>query len=136
MERIIKRGDIYYAELNPVIGSEQGGTRPVLIISNDIGNKHSPTVIIAAITSRVHTKAKLPTHTAVSNYEGLDKDSVILLEQIRTLDKRRLKERMGHLDENMMNRVNAAIEVSFGLGGTADGQPYTAAAIADHPSAE
>ena len=83
MERIIKRGDIYYAELNPVIGSEQGGTRPVLIISNDIGNKHSPTVIIAAITSRVHTKAKLPTHTAVSNYEGLDKDSVILLEQIR-----------------------------------------------------
>lgn len=90
MERIIKRGDIYYAELNPVIGSEQGGTRPVLIISNDIGNKHSPTVIIAAITSRVHTKAKLPTHTAVSNYEGFDKDSVILLEQIRTIDKQRL----------------------------------------------
>ena len=88
MERIIKRGDIYYAELNPVIGSEQGGTRPVLIISNDIGNKHSPTVIIAAITSRVHTKAKLPTHTAVSNYEGLDKDSVILLEQIRTINTR------------------------------------------------
>ena len=92
MEKIIKRGDIYYAELNPVIGSEQGGTRPVLIISNDIGNKHSPTVIIAAITSRVHTKAKLPTHTAVSNYEGLDKDSVILLEQIRTIDKQRLKQ--------------------------------------------
>ena len=92
MERIIKRGDIYYAELNPVIGSEQGGTRPVLIISNDIGNKHSPTVIIAAITSRVHTKAKLPTHTAVSNYEGLDKDSIILLEQIRTIDKQRLKQ--------------------------------------------
>ena len=91
MERIIKRGDIYYAELNPVIGSEQGGTRPVLIISNDIGNKHSPTVIIAAITSRVHTKAKLPTHIPVSNYEGLDTDSVILLEQIRTIDKNSLK---------------------------------------------
>ena len=92
MEKTIKRGDIYYAELNPVIGSEQGGTRPVLIISNDIGNRHSPTVIVAAITSRVHTKAKLPTHTAVSNYEGLDKDSVILLEQIRTIDKQRLKQ--------------------------------------------
>ena len=99
MERIIKRGDIYYAELNPIIGSEQGGTRPVLIISNDIGNKHSPTVIIAAITSRVHTKAKLPTHTAVSNYEGLDKDSIILLEQIRTIDKQRLKQYMGMMPE-------------------------------------
>lgn len=102
MERIIKRGDIYYAELNPVIGSEQGGTRPVLIISNDIGNKHSPTVIIAAITSRVHTKAKLPTHTAVTNYEGLDKDSVILLEQIRTIDKQRLKQYMGMMPNNIM----------------------------------
>ena len=102
MERIIKRGDIYYAELNPVIGSEQGGTRPVLIISNDIGNKHSPTVIIAAITSRVHTKAKLPTHTAVSNYEGLDKDSVILLEQIRTIDKQRLKQYMGMMPNSIM----------------------------------
>ena len=116
MERIIKRGDIYYAELNPVIGSEQGGTRPVLIISNDIGNKHSPTVIIAAITSRVHTKAKLPTHTAVSNYEGLDKDSVILLEQIRTIDKSRLRERMGRLDEGTMTAVDNALAVSFGLG--------------------
>ena len=116
MERIIKRGDIYYAELNPVIGSEQGGTRPVLIISNDIGNKHSPTVIIAAITSRVHTKAKLPTHIPVSNYEGLDTDSVILLEQIRTIDKSRLRERMGKLDDKAMTRVDNAIAVSFGLG--------------------
>ena len=91
------------AELNPVIGSEQGGTRPVLIISNDIGNKHSPTVIIAAITSRVHTKAKLPTHTPVSNYEGLDKDSVILLEQIRTIDKQRLKQYMGMMQVNRGN---------------------------------
>lgn len=112
MERIIKRGDIYYAELNPVIGSEQGGTRPVLIISNDIGNKHSPTVIIAAITSRVHTKAKLPTHTAVSNYEGLDKDSVILLEQIRTIDKQRLKQYMGMMPDNIMARVDKALAIS------------------------
>ena len=94
MEKIIKRGDIYYAELNPVIGSEQGGTRPVLIISNDIGNKHSPTVIIAAITSRVNTKAKLPTHTAVMNYKELDKDSVILIKQIRTCNKKWLKQYM------------------------------------------
>ena len=92
MEKTIKRGDIYYAELNPVIGSEQGGTRPVLIISNDIGNRHSPTVIVAAITSRVHTKAKLPTHTAIRDFEGLNKDSIILLEQIRTIDKKRLQE--------------------------------------------
>ena len=89
MERIIKRGDIYYAELNPVIGSEQGGKRPVLIISNDIGNKHSPTVIVAPITSRVHTKAKLPTHTLIKDFEGLDKNSIILFEQIRTIDKQR-----------------------------------------------
>ena len=89
MERTIRRGDIYYAELNPVVGSEQGGTRPVLIISNNMGNRHSPTVIIAAITSRVQTKSKLPTHTAVNDFEGLDKDSVVLLEQIRTVDKKR-----------------------------------------------
>ena len=113
--RIIKRGDIYYAELNPVIGSEQGGTRPVLIISNDIGNKHSPTVIIAAITSRVHTKAKLPTHTAVTNYEGLDKDSVILLEQIRTIDKQRLKQYMGMMPNNIMARVDKALAISVAL---------------------
>ena len=115
MERIIKRGDIYYAELNPVIGSEQGGTRPVLIISNDIGNKHSPTVIIAAITSRVHTKAKLPTHTPVSDYEGLDKDSVILLEQIRTIDKQRIKQYMGMMPNSIMERVDKALAISVAL---------------------
>ena len=87
MDRTIKRGDVFYAELNPVVGSEQGGTRPVLIISNDIGNRHSPTVIIAAITGRTQTKAKLPTHTEVKDVEGLDRDSIILLEQIRTIDK-------------------------------------------------
>ena len=113
MERNIKRGDIYYAELNPVIGSEQGGTRPVLIISNDIGNKHSPTVIIAAITSRVHTK--LPTHTPVSDYEGLDKDSVILLEQIRTIDKQRLKQYMGMMPNSIMARVDKALAISVAL---------------------
>ena len=119
MERIIKRGDIYYAELNPVIGSEQGGKRPVLIISNDIGNKHSPTVIVAPITSRVHTKAKLPTHVELdSSKYDIVKDSVILLEQIRKLDKKRLKEKMGHLDDSVMRRVNEAIAVSFGLGGS------------------
>ena len=100
---------------NPIIGSEQGGTRPVLIISNDIGNKHSPTVIIAAITSRVHTKAKLPTHTAVSNYEGLDKDSIILLEQIRTIDKQRLKQYMGMMPDNIMARVDKALAISVAL---------------------
>ena len=89
MERTIRRGDIYYAELNPVVGSEQGGIRPVLIISNDIGNSHSPTVIIAAITGKTQTKAKLPTHTEVKDVEGLGRDSIILLEQIRTIDKRR-----------------------------------------------
>ena len=116
MEKTIKRGDIYYAELNPVIGSEQGGTRPVLIISNDIGNRHSPTVIVAAITSRVHTKAKLPTHIDVQAATcGLTKDSIVLLEQIRTLDKRRLKDRMGELDEPSMTRVDHALQVSFGL---------------------
>ena len=117
MERIIKRGDIYYANLNLVIGSEQGGTRPVLIISNDIGNKHSPTVIIAAITSRVHTKAKLPTHTPVSNYEGL-----ILLEQIRTIDKQRLKQYMGMMPDNIMARVDKALAVSVSLKGGQNGQ--------------
>lgn len=99
MELTIKRGDIYYAELNPVIGSEQGGTRPVLIISNDIGNKHSPTVIIAPITSRVHTKAKIPTHTLIKDFDGLDKNSIILFEQIRTIDKQRLREYLGTLSQ-------------------------------------
>ena len=114
MERKFKRGDIYYANLNPVIGSEQGGTRPVLIISNDVGNKHSPTVIVA-ITSRVYTKAKLPTHTTVSNYEGVDKDSVILLEQIRTIDKQRLKQYMGMMPDNIMARVDKALAISVAL---------------------
>ena len=113
----IKRGDIFYADLSPVVGSEQGGLRPVLIIQNDVGNKYSPTVIAAAITSRM-SKTRLPTHIDVyAEKVGLAKDSVILLEQIRTLDKRRLKEKMGHLDDGMMNEVNAAIAVSFGLGG-------------------
>lgn len=115
MEKTIKRGDIYYAELNPVIGSEQGGTRPVLIISNDIGNRHSPTVIVAAITSRVHTKAKLPTHTAIRDFEGLNKDSIILLEQIRTIDKKRLQEYIGMLSESEMARVDKALAISISI---------------------
>ena len=115
MDRIIKRGDIYYAELNPVIGSEQGGTRPVLIISNDIGNRHSPTVIIAAITSRVQIKAKLPTHTAVKDFEGLDKDSIVLLEQIRTVDKKRLKQHMGMMPVEIMARVDKALAISLSM---------------------
>lgn len=115
MERTIRRGDIYYADLNPVIGSEQGGTRPVLIISNDIGNKHSPTVIIAAITSRVHTKAKLPTHTAIKDFEGLNKDSIILLEQIRTIDKKRLREHIGMLESQQILTADNALLISLGL---------------------
>ena len=111
----IKRGDIYYADLSPVVGSEQGGLRPVLIVQNDVGNKHSPTVIAAAITSRMG-KTKLPTHIDIPGIEaGLVKDSVILLEQVRTIDKRRLKEKMGHLDDATMTHVNSAIQVSFGL---------------------
>lgn len=112
----IKRGDIYYADLSPVVGSEQGGLRPVLIIQNDMGNRYSPTVIAAAITSRM-SKNKLPTHIDVyAERVGLQKDSVILLEQVRTIDKRRLKEKMGHLDDEVMDRVNTAIVISFGLG--------------------
>ncbi len=111
----IKRGDIYYADLSPVVGSEQGGIRPVLIVQNDIGNRYSPTVIAAAITSRMG-KTKLPTHIDIYADEvGLAKDSVVLLEQIRTLDKRRLREKMGHRDSTAMERVNGAISVSFGL---------------------
>ncbi len=114
---IVKRGDIYYADLSPVVGSEQGGIRPVLIIQNDIGNKYSPTVIAAAITSRV-SKAKMPTHIELTAKEyGLNKDSVILLEQIRTIDKRRLRERIGRIDDKLMDSVNDALSVSFGLGG-------------------
>jgi len=115
MNSQIRRGDIYYADLSPVVGSEQGGLRPVLIIQNDVGNKYSPTVIAAAITSRM-SKTRLPTHIDIyASRAGLARDSVILLEQIRTLDKRRLRERMGHLDDEMMNRVNSAIAVSFGI---------------------
>lgn len=115
MDTTVKRGDIFYADLSPVVGSEQGGTRPVLIVQNDTGNKHSPTVIAAAITSQTN-KAKLPTHIELSGKSvGLTKDSVVLLEQIRTIDKRRLREHMGRLDDGMMNQVNAAIAVSFGL---------------------
>ncbi len=111
----IRRGDIYYADLSPVVGSEQGGLRPVLIVQNDVGNKYSPTVIAAAITSKMG-KTKLPTHIDIpSEGAGLAKDSVILLEQVRTIDKRRLKEKMGHLDEATMSSVNNAIQVSFGL---------------------
>jgi mRNA interferase MazF len=114
-ELIVKRGDIYYADLSPVIGSEQGGVRPVVIVQNDIGNKYSPTVIAAAITSQIN-KAKLPTHIEMDAQEyGLPKDSVILLEQIRTIDKRRLKEKIGHLDDELMEKVNEALNVSFGL---------------------
>lgn len=112
----VKRGEIYYADLSPVVGSEQGGMRPVLIVQNDMGNKHSPTVIAAAITSQ-RDKSKLPTHIEVPAQEcGLSKNSIILLEQIRTIDKRRLKEKMGMLDERSMNQVNNALSVSFGLG--------------------
>lgn len=111
----IKRGDIYYADLSPVVGSEQGGLRPVLIVQNDVGNKHSPTVIAAAITSQLG-KAKLPTHIDVyAERFGLVKDSVILLEQIRTIDKTRLREKMGHIDDVLMQKVNNAITISFGL---------------------
>ncbi len=111
----IQRGDIFYANLNPVIGSEQGGTRPVLIIQNDIGNKYSPTTIVAAITSRIK-KAKLPTHIELSCEDHrLEKDSVILLEQIRTIDKRRLKEKITNLDAETMMKIDEALAVSLGL---------------------
>ena len=147
----VKRGDIYYADLSPVVGSEQGGLRPVLIIQNDVGNKYSPTVIAAAITSRMG-KTKLPTHIDVyADRAGLSRDSIVLLEQLRTLDKRRLKEKMGHLDEEMMREIDNAIAVSLGLvphgarlvqyGGTAPRHtapaavPAAAAAAAAAPTA-
>ena len=111
----VRRGDIYYADLSPVVGSEQGGMRPVLIIQNDTGNRHSPTVIAAAITSQTG-KANLPTHISLAARScGLTRDSVIPLEQVRTLDKSRLRERMGRLDEPAMHQVDNAIAVSFGL---------------------
>ena len=112
---MVKRGDIYYADLSPVVGSEQGGMRPVLIVQNDTGNKHSPTVIAAAITSQIG-KARLPTHIELTAQGfGLSRNSVVLLEQIRTIDKTRLKERMGKVDDGVMTRVDDAIAVSFGL---------------------
>lgn len=113
----IKRGDIYYADLSPVVGSEQGGVRPVLIVQNNVGNRHSPTVIAAAITSQMN-KTKMPTHIELPGQTfGLSRDSVILAEQVRTIDKRRLKERMGSLDGEHMSQVDEALAVSFGLGG-------------------
>jgi len=111
----VKRGDVYYAELDPVIGSEQGGVRPVLIVQNDVGNKYSPTIICAAITSQIN-KAKLPTHIEIDCTKyTLVKDSVVLLEQVRTVDKKRLRAKIGHLDDNFMARVDRALRVSFGL---------------------
>ena len=112
---VVKRGDIFYADLSPVIGSEQGGIRPVLVVQNDVGNKYSPTVIAAAITSKIN-KAKLPTHIEIDAKEyGLSRDSVILLEQVRTIDKQRLREKIGRLDDVQMEKVNNAITISFGL---------------------
>ena len=111
----IKRGDIYYADLSPVVGSEQGGIRPVLVVQNDVGNRYSPTIIAAAITSQ-KDKAKLPTHIEIdSQGSGLSRDSVVLLEQIRTIDKQRLKERMGKLDDSSMAKIDQALSISFGL---------------------
>ena len=113
---LVKRGDMFYADLSPVIGSEQGGIRPVLVIQNDTGNKYSPTVIVSAITSQLN-KNRLPTHIELDSENfGLKADSVVLAEQIRTIDKSRLKEKIGHIDDNgIMNRVNGAIGISFGL---------------------
>ena len=112
---MIKRGELYYADLSPVVGSEQGGTRPVLVVQNDVGNKYSPTVIAAAITSKIN-KAKLPTHIEIDAARyGLSKDSVILLEQVRTIDKKRLREKIGRLDDVQMIKVNDALSISFGL---------------------
>ncbi len=111
---MVKRGDLYYADLSPVIGSEQGGVRPVLIVQNDIGNKHSPTIIAAAITSQIN-KAKLPTHIELDTTCGLLKDSVVLTEQIRTLDKQRLMDKIGTLEESIMQRVNSALLISLGF---------------------
>ncbi|KMY52172.1 type II toxin-antitoxin system PemK/MazF family toxin [Peribacillus loiseleuriae] len=112
---VVKRGDVYFADLSPVVGSEQGGTRPVLILQNDIGNRFSPTVIVAAITAQIQ-KAKLPTHVEINAKKyGFERDSVILLEQIRTIDKQRLTDKITHLDEPMMHKVNEALQISLGL---------------------
>ena len=112
---IVKRGDIFYADLSPVVGSEQGGVRPVLIIQNDVGNKYSPTVIVAAITSQIN-KAKLPTHIELNaNEYGLIKDSVVLMEQVRTIDKKRLKEKIGHINDELLFKIDEALTISFGI---------------------
>lgn len=112
---IVKRGDVFYADLSPVVGSEQGGVRPVLVIQNDIGNRFSPTVIVAAITAQIQ-KAKLPTHVEIeAKVHGLDRDSVVLLEQIRTIDKQRLTDKITHLEEEMMRKVDDALLISVGL---------------------
>ncbi len=111
---MIKRGDVYYADLSPIVGSEQGGVRPVLIVQNDMGNKYSPTVIVSAITSKTN-KTQLPTHIPLQQNSGLSRESVALLEQIRTIDKQRLKEKIGHIDEDTMGLVNDAITISFGM---------------------
>ena len=111
---VVKRGDIFYTDLGQGVGSEQGGKRPVIIIQNDVGNKYSPTVIVATITSKLH-KSKLPTHIMISRKYGLDKDSIILLEQIRTLDKRRLDDKVGHADEYLLNKIDDALLISIGI---------------------
>lgn len=111
---MMKRGDVYYADLSPVIGSEQGGTRPVLILQNNVGNKYSPTVIVAAITSKID-KSKVPTHVAIGKDKGLTENSVALLEQIRTIDKQRLTDKITHLSEEMMEEVDFAVRLSLGL---------------------
>ena len=115
MKLMVKRGDIFYADLSPVVGSEQGGIRPVLVVQNDVGNRYSPTIIVAAITSQIN-KAKLPTHLELPGDEyGLSKNSVILAEQVRTIDKRRLKEKIGHLDDALMTKIDNALKISFGI---------------------
>ena len=111
---IVKRGDVYYADLSPIVGSEQGGVRPVLVLQNDVGNKYSQTIIVSAITSQLN-KTKLPTHIPLETNSGLSKNSVVLLEQIRTIDKQRLKEKIGHIDEGTMKQVNDALSISFGM---------------------
>lgn len=115
MNMNIKRGDVYYADLSPIVGSEQGGVRPVLVLQNDIGNRYSPTVIVSAITSQIN-KNKLPTHIALAQSSGLSRDSVVLLEQIRTIDKQRLREKIGRVDDDTMRKINQALSVSFGMG--------------------
>ena len=115
MNLMVKRGDIFYADLSPVVGSEQGGIRPVLVVQNDVGNRYSPTIIVAAITSQINM-AKLPTHLELPGDEyGLSKNSVILAEQVRTIDKRRLKEKIGHLDDALMTKIDNALKISFGI---------------------